>query len=356
MSEGIASSAENGPGRTIPLNAYVCLGLMVLIGSSTATAAKFAVKELPVGLLPIVRFGVAGLVLLPFLWRGGAWRRILREDGKRAVLTAAFCVPINQAFFLNGTRLAPTTHVGLIYALCPVVVLLLAWALGQERLVPRRLVGVLTSVSGVLVIGLSNLWHEGAAGGQEALLGDLLLVGAVASWGAYLTLSKPLIARYGALPALAATFWIGSLLDLPIALATLPGWPPLSEVSGAAWRGLAHLTLVVTLFGLAFQNKALRHLDASQVATFGNIAPLLTIVWGAWLFHEPITPALVVGGVLTLSGILWTSRPERHPDGRRSRPLPASGFGPAPRHEGCSSPREIAPGVVVGGGLTPCER
>ena len=118
MSEGIASSAEGGSGRTIPLNAYVCLGLMVLIGSSTATAAKFAVKELPVGLVPIVRFGVAGLVLLPFLWRDGAWRRMLREDGRRAVLTAAFCVPINQAFFLNGTRLAPTTHVGLIYAVC----------------------------------------------------------------------------------------------------------------------------------------------------------------------------------------------------------------------------------------------
>ena len=350
MSEGIASTAESGSGRTIPLDAYVCLGLMVLIGSSTATAAKFAVKELPVGLLPIVRFGVAGLVLLPFLWREGAWRRMLREDGKRAILTAALCVPINQTFFLNGTRLAPTTHVGLIYALCPMVVLLLAWALGQERPVPRRLVGVLTSVSGVLVIGLSNLWYQGEAGGYEALMGDLLLLAAVASWGAYLTLSKPLIARHGALPALAATFLIGSLLDLPIALATLPDWPPLSEVSGTAWWGLVHLTLIVTVFGLAFQNKALRSLDASQVATFGNIAPLLTIVWGAWLFREPITPALIVGGVLTLGGILWTSRPEPDREARRSRPLPAS------LRKELHPPREATPGVILGGSPVPCER
>ena len=49
---------------------------------------------------------------------------------------------------------------------------------------PSRLVGVLASVAGVLVIGLSNLWHEGGAGGHEVLMGDLLLVGAVASWGA----------------------------------------------------------------------------------------------------------------------------------------------------------------------------
>ena len=68
---------------------------------------------------------------------------------------------------------------------------------------------------------------------------------------------------------------------------------------------------MVTVLGLAFQNLALRRLDASQVATFGNAAPVLTVVWGVWLFDEPITPPLVLGGILTLGGILWTGRPIR---------------------------------------------
>ena len=90
--------------------AFVFLALMVLITSSTAPAAKFAVRELPVGLLPLVRFGVAGLCLLPLVWRGGTLVRMLREDGGRLVLAAALCVPINQTFFLYGTRLVPTSH------------------------------------------------------------------------------------------------------------------------------------------------------------------------------------------------------------------------------------------------------
>jgi drug/metabolite transporter (DMT)-like permease len=65
----------------------------------------------------------------------------------------------------------------------------------------------------------------------------------------------------------------------------------------------------VTVFALAFQNLAMRHVDASRVATFNNAGPILTIAWGAWLFGERLTPALVVGGLLTLGGILWTSRP-----------------------------------------------
>jgi drug/metabolite transporter (DMT)-like permease len=61
------------------------------------------------------------------------------------------------------------------------------------------------------------------------------------------------------------------------------------------------------------QNLSLRRLDASQVATFSNAAPILTVIWGVWFFHETLSPALIVGGLLTLGGIVWTGRPRaRH--------------------------------------------
>jgi drug/metabolite transporter (DMT)-like permease len=297
-------------GRDGGSGSLVFLTLMVLITSTTAPAAKFAVRELPVGLLPLIRFGVAGLCLLPIACRGGALIRMVREDRARLFVSAALCVPINQTFFLYGLRLVPTSHVALIYATCPVVVLTLALLLRQERMVLGRLVGVLASVLGVAVIALDNLF-QGGAGRHAVLRGDLLIVGAVVSWGAYLTVSKPLIGRHGALPALAGTFLIGGLLDLPIALATSGDWPPLASVSTGAWRGLAYLTLVVTVFGLACQNQAMHRLEASQVATAGNASPILTVIWGTWLFAETITTALIVGAALTLGGILWTSRRPR---------------------------------------------
>ena len=307
------ADGESDGSRSVDVRAYVYLVLMVLIGSSTAPAAKFAVRELPAGLLPVIRFGVAGLCLLPMVLRNGGgakFSRLCREDGWRLAFCAFCCVPVNQTFFLNAAKLTPTSHVALIYAAVPLVVLFLAAGLGQERIQTGRLVGILASVSGVIVIGFDSLWHGGATG-RATLRGDLLLIGAVVSWGAYLTASKPLIARHGPLHVLVGTFLVGAALSVPIAVATSPWWPPLSEATSSAWKGLAFLTLVATVVGLAFQNLALQRLDASQVSLFSNAGPIFTVAWGVWLFGESVTPALIVGAALTLGGILWASRPTR---------------------------------------------
>jgi drug/metabolite transporter (DMT)-like permease len=291
--------------------ALVFLVLMVLIGSTTATAAKFAVRGLPTSLLPIARFGIAGLFLIPLGLRDGRLVRMLRDDLPRVTAAAACCVPINQFFFLNGAKLAPTTHVGLIYATCPLVVLMLACLLGQEKMRSDRLAGILLSIAGAGVLAVGNIGSHGAGTGPRTLTGDLLLVGAVVSWAGYMTVNKPLVPKYGSLTVLSGTFLVGILLDLPIALAQSGGWSGVGAASRSSWLGLIYLGLVVTVFGLYFQNQALKRLDASQVAAVGNAAPLLTVVWGVWLLGEAVTPSLVVGGAMILGGVVWTSLPER---------------------------------------------
>jgi drug/metabolite transporter (DMT)-like permease len=305
--------------------AYVYVGLMVIIGSTTAAFARYVVRELPPVWVPVVRFGVAGLMLLPIVLDRHVLARLFRRDWPLLVVAAALCVPINQGFFLNAARLGPTSHVGLFYATCPLVVLLLAWSLRLERPDLGRLWGVLASVAGVCIIGIGSALHGGNPPSETraTILADLLLIGAVLSWGGYLTVSKPLIMRHGSLPVLTGTFLVGALLDLPLALIASPPMPPLSRVTPAAWIALVVLTLFITPVNLACQNLAMRRLDASQVANFSNISPILTVLWGSWLFGEAITPSLVIGGTLTLGGVVWTgmSRPQPSSAAELLRPV-----------------------------------
>lgn len=300
--------------RTPDLRAYVYLAIMIVLGSTTSPLAQVAVRQLPIGMVPLLRFGIAGLCLVPFVGGFAAVRELIRRDWKRLMMVAACCVPINQFFFLTAAKLGTNAHVGLFYATVPLIVWVLAWAIGQEALDLGRLGGILISIAGVLVIGLGNVLGADAARTaaetRAVMLADLLLVFAVLSWGAYVTLSRPLIMRHGALPTLAGTFLVGCLMQVPVAALTIPSWgAQLRAATPRAWISLAVLAGVMTPINLALQNLALRRLDASAVATFSNVAPVLTVVWGVWLFDEALTPALVVGGALTLLGVFWTSRP-----------------------------------------------
>jgi drug/metabolite transporter (DMT)-like permease len=313
-------TAGKSAAAVVDFRAYVYVALMVVLGSTTAAAAKYAVRDLPVALVPVLRFGMAGLCLLPIVWGRGHLTRLIREDWRLLLLSAALCVPINQGFFLSAAQLGPTSHVGVFYATCPLVVLVLAWAMKLERLDLGRLWGILASVAGIVVIAASNFW-DGSVGTavevRSVVLADCLLVGAVLSWGAYIAVSKPLVERHGAMPAVAGTCLLGCLLSIPVALLVGPAWPPLGQVSTTAWLALAILSLIITPFGWAFQNLALSRFEASQVATFSNGSPMLTIVWGIWLFDEVLTLALVVGGALTLGGMYWASRPRERGRGER---------------------------------------
>ena len=71
--------------RRPDLRGYIYLSLMVLFGSTTSPFAMVAVRELPVGILPLLRFSFAGLCLIPFLSDRTALWRLLREDTRRLV-------------------------------------------------------------------------------------------------------------------------------------------------------------------------------------------------------------------------------------------------------------------------------
>jgi drug/metabolite transporter (DMT)-like permease len=307
------SSPARPPAHKVDLRAYVYVALMIVLGSMTAPAARYAVRELPVALVPVLRFAMAGLCLLPVVWGSPQFGRMLRRDPWLLILSAAMCVPINQGFFLSAARLGPTSHVGIFYATCPLVVLLLAWAMRLERPDAGRLWGVLASVAGIVVIGVGNYWTGGSGTGHDVrsvVLADCLLVGAVISWGTYMAVSKPLVERHGAMPALAGTFLLGSLMSAPVALLSGPSLGQLGQASTTAWVALLLLGFFITPFGWAFQNLALSRFEASQVATFSNGSPMLTVVWGIVLFGEALTPTLLLGGALTLGGIYWASRPK----------------------------------------------
>ena len=128
----------------------------------------------------------------------------------------------------------------LFYATCPLVVLLLAWGFRMERPDLQRLSGVLLSVAGIVVIGIGHYLEKGsyaAPSRPSVMLSDLLLLGAVASWGGYIAVSKPLVVRHGAITVFAGTVLTGLILSTPFAFLGLPSWASIQRGAGLGLDG-----------------------------------------------------------------------------------------------------------------------
>ena len=286
-----------------------------LLSSGTHLFGKVAVTA--IGPLPValLRFTGASTALLLYLRLRGPWPGIERRDIPKLLLLGFLAVPINQGFFLFGLARSTASHASLLYALTPLVVLLLARKLLGEGAVLAKLGGTAVAFTGVAVI----LLERGLAHEREVLAGDLMILLAMLAFALYTVLSKPLTIRYGAMPVTTWTIVAGTLMCLPGFL--VPGAiPPLSSIRPAVWGGILYLAIGTSMIAYPLWMYALRHLEASKVAITSNVQPILTGILSWILFRERFTPGFLIGAALVLAGVTWVETRRAAPAAARLDP------------------------------------
>jgi len=279
----------------------------MLLWGSAFVVSKAALAELPPFLFAFLRFCVASLCLwLPVRARGG--RAHLPQPAPWGLLglMGLTGVAVYLACFNLSLSYTTASDGALIQGSIPVVTALLAVAWLRERLGRARALGI-----GVSLLGVALVILAGRTGGDasDRVLGGLLMVGAVLAWAIYTIISKRLQgASYLAVSAYSTL--IGTLLLLPGAVYDLATRPP-HAVSLGAWLAVAYLAVCTSALAIVFWNRALQVLDASQVANFVNLVPLVGVATAALFLGERVTVAQLGGGLLVLAGVGLSSRAAR---------------------------------------------
>jgi drug/metabolite transporter (DMT)-like permease len=284
--------------KSTKIPAYLALVAQTLISAGTYILGKYAVAELEPLCLCFMRFGGAAVILLIICWLKGVDLSVKKEEIPQLIGLGVLVVAADPLLFLYGLRLSTPAQISLLYPLTPVFVLIFAGLRGLERPNRLRWLGVVLSLAGVSLF----LTERVLAYETEHLFGDLLVLGAVASWSLYTTFSKPLVERRGTLAALTLAVCAGMVLFTPVGLtATLTA--DFSSVSPLAWTGLAFLIVMTVVVGYFCWNYALGRLDASQVAVMANGQPVATTILAALFMGEQITLWFVIGGLITITGV-----------------------------------------------------
>jgi drug/metabolite transporter (DMT)-like permease len=246
----------------------------------------------------------------------GFWRLFLAlpvlalmalRDGKgvatppgRMMLLAGLFFALDLSFWHYGVKLTSVANATVLTNLSPVVVTTVAWFLFRER--PARIF-----IAGLTVALVGAGIMAGGADATRAInapLGDVLSL-ATALWYAFYFIAMR-SARQGA-GASRAMFWstaVSTPILLGVALAfgeqIMPG-------SGAGWLACIGLA-VVHIAGQGSIAWALGRLPASTASVVVLAQPVVAAVAGWILFAEILTPLQMLGGVLTLAGVVIAQR------------------------------------------------
>jgi drug/metabolite transporter (DMT)-like permease len=232
-----------------------------------------------------------------------------------------------QILFVLGIRHTTSTNTALLAATSPTWTALLSMALGWVQVKRRLLVGIAITLSGVALVVLGRA-EAGLALSHDDLIGSVMILVAAIMASFSALISKPVVDRAG---SMTMAVWSYTLTAVGLVVLALPNLRTLSadDLPLKVWPNLLYSGIVSSAFGFVIWNYALRQIGPTRAATYNNFTPLVAAAAGTLILGETITPALLVGGALTLIGVVIARRNmylrERPPLPDAAAPAPAVG-------------------------------
>jgi len=279
---------------------------VILLWATTPLAIKWS------GQGPGFLFGVTAriaigtvciLLVLALMRQRLAWHR-------KALLTyLAIALQIYGAMpaVYWAAQFIPSGWISVIFGLTPLMTALLAAIfLGERSLTLGKLLAY-----GLGIGGLGVIFGSALQLGHDAVLG----IGGVLVSTFLQSLSAVWVKRIAAkLPALSQVTG-GLLLALPAYLLTwwlVDGhWPVLLTPTSLA--AIIYMGVIATSLGFVLYYYLLTHLPATRVALIALMSPLLALMLGHVMNHEPLTLKVVTGTLLILSALIVHTFFERIP-------------------------------------------
>ncbi|WP_028136537.1 DMT family transporter [Bradyrhizobium japonicum] len=276
----------------------VCAVVVPLLWGYQFVVIKVGVTEFPPLFFLALRFLAIALLLVPFVERPTR-----RQLGPVAAISL-FLGGLNFGLFYVGLGLGSGSMSAVAYQLAPPFTVLLAWPLLAERPSLTTSAGVVLAFIGVVVLAAGP-------GVSANALPLLLVVGAAFAFAVSNILTK----RYGPFDPLMLMGW-SSLFTVPQVMLMsflLESGQMASLVTAdeRGWLALAYTIFIGGIVGFGLWFWLIARCSMARVAPFGLLLPVFALTSSVIFLDERISPKLIAGGLLAISGVAMTQVRQR---------------------------------------------
>jgi O-acetylserine/cysteine efflux transporter len=271
----------------------VCAVMVPLLWGYQFVVIKMGVAEFPPLFFLGLRFLAMAVLLVPFVRKPTR-----RELGPIAVISV-FLGGLNFGLFYVGLGLGSGSMSAVAYQLATPFTVLLAWPLLAERPSLMTSGGVLLAFLGVVVLAAGP-------GLSAKALPILLVVGAAFAFAVANVLTK----RHGPFDPLMLTGW-SSLFTVPqVMLMSLilehGQWATLATADKIGWLALGYTVFIGGIVGFSLWFWLIARCTMGRVAPFGLLLPVFALISSVLFLGDRVTPTLIVGTLLAISGVAIT--------------------------------------------------
>jgi drug/metabolite transporter (DMT)-like permease len=294
-------------------------GLAVAIVAISTSAILIRWSAAPSVVKAFYRVLFTTALLVP--WAVGRYRDEFLKIRGRDLLVAGLTGVALALHFVSWFESLRHTSVAASVTLVqsqPLFVAVGAWALLDERLTRRMLVGIFVAIAGAAAMSLGDpllaalglLDAEAAALAGTSSYGNLLALGGAVMAAAYVLAGRSLRQRISLVPYVVVVYVACSAVLLAIALgqgAPLVGYPR------REWVLFLGMAVGPGIFGHTVINWALAHVESGVVSVSLLGEPVGSTLLAVLLLPNEIpTPTTVVGGAVVLFGIYLTAAARDH--------------------------------------------
>ncbi|MTI47026.1 DMT family transporter [Sporosalibacterium faouarense] len=207
-----------------------------------------------------------------------------------------------------GINMTSSSEAGMMIALIPVFVTILATVFLKETPTLRQLIFILVSVAGVVFINLM----KGSTDVSGNINGIFVLLGAIVSAGFFNILSRKSSFQFKPVEITFVMMWIGTIVFNSIAIIQHIGnnnlrnyLQPLTNTS--VITAILYLGILSSVIAFFMVNYMLSKIEASKSAVFANLTTIVSIFAGVVILKEDFYWFHFVGGGMILLGVWGTN-------------------------------------------------
>lgn len=211
-------------------------------------------------------------------------------------------------FFFKGLKTIPASRGALLAALNPTIVMILSSIVYKERITLRKLIGILISLTGVVIV-ISRGNVMALLSGIE--MGDLFMLGCPLTWAIYTLAARPALKYTTPLQATAWASLSGMLMLLMFAgFETYP-----VEVPVKVWGALIYLGVIGTVVAFVWYYDGIRKIGPTRASIFNNLVPVFAVLFSVVILKEKVSWYTWIGGAMVIGGVLFVNiHRERKPE------------------------------------------